>query len=282
MCELQWKPKGKGKSKVLEALDGEWVGKEDGQPRAAIADGVVYWWAYWQGDTSSASNELRVVKLEKSSVAASVEFNGKICIGRMRANGMELHWSDRDVWVRNVEAHAGEEDTDAADAESDADADADADDRSVNSIHQSEVEVEVEDEFEHGEEEAHAGVEEGSDCSIHQFIATKDDSEADAASMGAHCQRSAIEAREAPVDYEDEPSPDNFPQKGMKRAHKKMTTVKAEAASASITEGDAEGDDSEADAASMDAQRFANTHGGAPSRKRRLARRLALRVAAES
>ena len=35
-------------------------------------------------------------------------------------------------------------------------------------------------------------------------------------------QRSAIEAREAPFNSADEPSPDNFFEKGMKHAHKNM------------------------------------------------------------
>jgi hypothetical protein len=164
------------------------------------------------------------------------------------------------------------------------------------SITEGDAEGAEEEEYEYGDVEAHSGEEDGSDYSIHQFIAKdeardpegSDDTEADAASMDA--QRSAIEAREAPFDSEDEPSPDNFFQKGMKRAHKKMLP-------ASITEGDAEGaeeeefeygdveahsgeedgsdysihqfiakdeardpegsDDTEADAASMDAQRSA-------------------------
>merc|ERR1719240_2208936 len=112
------------------------------------------------------------------------------------------------------------------------------------SITEGDAEGAEEEEYEYGDVEAHAGEEDGSDYSIHQFIAKdeardpegSDDSEADAASMDA--QRSAIEAREAPFDSEDEPSPDNFLQKGMKRAHKKMLP-------ASITEGDAEGAEEE-------------------------------------
>jgi len=74
-------------------------------------------------------------------------------------------------------------------------------------------------EFEYGDLEASAEDEDGSDYSVHQFIAKdeardpmgSDDSEADAAKNDA--DRSRILSSEETFDSEDEPSPDNFLQK---------------------------------------------------------------------
>merc|ERR1719444_613769 len=79
--------------------------------------------------------------------------------------------------------------------------------------------MEQENEYEYGDIEAAAEDEDGSDYSVHQFIAKdeardpmgSDDSEADAAKNDA--DRSRILSSEETFDSEDEPSPDNFLQK---------------------------------------------------------------------
>merc|ERR1712166_531675 len=87
------------------------------------------------------------------------------------------------------------------------------------------------DEYEHGDVDAASGSADTSNYGVHQFMAKdeardpmgSDDSEADAAQNEA--ARSKILSEENTFDSEDEPSPDNFFQKMVKRALKKRKGI---------------------------------------------------------